>query len=207
MGYVIGLILGIAVFIFQNFKPTSILFRVSFFVLSVVFFWSISFADVGFWNVFLIPFGESLLCFISAMIFPYSSSSARIEYMHVNGRDYYSELDKHERIGNLEVGAFKQTYERIIKGILLDIATTKDEFRRLKFMIYSNNFYPISLHTKSEVIAHLSNAIEYTSLTSNFGEQIKRKANKNFDLLFNAFVSLMSIHEEATKAIEKLRKE
>ena len=73
-------------------------------------------------------------------------------------------------------------------------------------LIYSKNFYPISTHTKEEILQHINNCIEKTANSSRQGNTIKINADNNIEHLFNAYVSVMSIHEEATRNIEELKK-
>lgn len=196
--YIIGLVLGIVVFILQNLKPTSFWFRILFLILTVAFLWGISYAHLGFWNIFLMPIGVSFLCLISAFCFPYSSSDARKEYMAVNGRNYFVELKNEDCIGRIDAPGLKQTYDRIIVGILTKIVSTQDDFQKLGYLLYSKNFYPISTHTKEEVMQHILSSITEVAGTSVYGKKIQRRADDNIELLFNAYVSVMSIHEEAT---------
>ena len=207
IGYIIGLILGVVIFVLQNLKPTSSWFRISFLVMTIAFLWCISYAHLGYWNIFIIPIGVFVLCFISALCFPYGSSSAHTEYMTVNGRNYFAELCDNDKIGRIDAPGFKQTYDRIIGGVLTQIVCTQDDFQKLGNKLYSKNFYPISIHTKAEVMKHLNSAIEEVALASKYGKSIQMKAEKNLELLFNAYISVMSIHEEATRRIEELRKE
>ena len=207
IGYIIGVILGVIVFLLQNMKPTSFKFRVLYLILTVSFIWSMHYVDAGFWHFLIIPFGETVLCLISAICFPYSSTSARSEYISANGRDYYSELEDSEKIGRIDASGFKQTYDRIISGILSDLATNEYDFQILARKIYSKNFYPISSHTKAEVLSHLNRAIEEVSSSSKYGKKIRDRATNQIGLLFNSYVSAMAIYEEATRRIEKLEKE
>lgn len=206
-GYIIGLVLGLVIFVLQNLKPTSLWFRVSFLILTIAFLWGISYAHMGYWNILIIPVGVLALCFIAALCFPYGSSSARNEYKTVNGRNYYAELHDEDKIGRIDAPGFKQTYDRIIGGILTQIVSTQDDFQKLGNKLYSKNFYPISTHTKAEVLHHIKSSISEVSSTSMAGKTIQGRARNNLELLFNAYVSVMSIHEEATKLIEELRKE
>ena len=206
-GYIIGLVLGIIVFLLQNFKPTSLWFRVSFLILSIVFLWGISYAHLGYWNILIIPLGELVLCFIAALCFPFSSSTAIMEYMTTNGRNYFVELNDGDRIGRINAPGFKQTYDRIIAGLLTKIVSNQDDFQKLGNLLYSKNFYPISSHTKAEVMQHIVSAITEVAETSTDGRNIQISARDNIEHLFNAYVSVMSIHEEATRQIDELSKE
>ena len=206
-GYIIGIVLGVVIFLLQNLKPTSSWFRISSFVMTITFLWCISYAHLGYWNIFIIPVGVSVLCFISALCFPYGISSAYNEYMTVNGRNYFAELCDDDKIGRTDAPGFKQTYDRIIGGVLTQIVCTQEDFQKLGNKLYRKNFYPISIHSKAEVRTHLYSAIEEVALASKHGKSIQMKAEKNFELLFNAYISVMSIHEEATRRIEELRKE
>lgn len=204
IGYIIGLLLGVVVLVLQNLKPTSVGFRVMSLILSVVLIWGIYYAHLNYWNLPVIPIGIIVACFISAFCFPYRGISAYEEYMHTNGRNYYAELKDNDAIGEVECYGFKQTYDRIMGGIITDIVTTQDEFQKLGDLLYSKNFYPISTHTKHEVMQHITSAIEKVSIASKHEDSIRRKANDNIELLFNTYVSVMSIHEEATKRLEEI---
>jgi len=70
IGYIVGLLLGIIVFLWQNFKPTSVGFRIMFLIVSIAFMWGIYYAHLGGWNVMVIPLGILILCFLSAFCFP-----------------------------------------------------------------------------------------------------------------------------------------
>lgn len=201
-GYIIGLILGLVIFILQNLKPTSLWFRISFLILTFAFLWGISYAHMGYWNILIIPIGVSILCFIATFCFPYGLTSAKNEYMAVNGRNYYTELHDEDKIGRIDAPGFKQTYDRIIGGVLTQIVSTQDDFQKLGNLLYSKNFYPISTHTKAEVLHHINLAITTVVSTSIEGENIKSRARKNIELLFNTYVSVMSLHEEATRQIK-----
>lgn len=69
-GYIIGLILGIIVIIWQNLKPTSAGFRYMFLIVSAALMWGIYYAHLGLWNILVIPVALLMLCFISAFCFP-----------------------------------------------------------------------------------------------------------------------------------------
>lgn len=197
-GYIIGLVLGIIVFVMQNLKPTSIGFRVSFFVLTFTFMWAISRAQLGFWNILIIPLGTTVLCFISAFMFPYGRSSAKKEYEALNGRDYYAELRGDQTIGRIDVPGFKQTYDRIMGGFVWDIVHSEHEYQTLMGLLYSKNFFPISEHTKDDVLSHIIQAISKVSPSA-----LKEGVIKS---IFNTYVSIMSIHEEATLERERIEK-
>lgn len=201
-GYIIGLLIGVLIFLAQNLKPASVWFRISFLLFTAVFLWGISYIHAGYWNILIIPIGVIVLCFIAAMSFPYSAVSAQSEYMAVNGRNYYAELKDEDKIGKINAPGFKQTYDRIISGILSNIVNGQDELQRFGNLLYSKNFYPISTHTKKEIMQHINSVIDEASHMSKYGKSIDRKAKSSIEILFNAYVSVMSIHEEATNAIE-----
>ncbi|MBQ3324242.1 MAG: hypothetical protein IJG81_05305 [Muribaculaceae bacterium] len=56
-GYIIGLVIGLLIFLLQNFKPTSNSFRVLSLILTIAFIWGISYANLSYWNIAVIPFG------------------------------------------------------------------------------------------------------------------------------------------------------
>jgi len=203
-GYIIGVVIGIIIFLLQNLKPTSIGFRILFLLLSIAFIWGIFYAHLGYWNILIIPIGEIALCFISAVCFPYGGKAATIEYEAINGENYYANLRDDDKIGNIQPPGFKQTYDRIMEGIIFKIVSTQNEFQYFRNLIYSKNFYPISIHTKAEVVQHLHSCIEKAANSSINGNTIRTKANERIELLFNTFVSLMSIHEEATRNLEEI---
>ena len=205
VGYIIGIVLGVIFFLLQNLKPTSIGFRIAFLILSIAFIWGISYAQLGYWNILIIPLGIMVLCFLAALCFPYGGNSAKNEYMYINGQNYYKELQNGDLIGRIEVPGFKQTYDRILGGILFQIASSEDDFQSLRKALYSKNFYPISTHTKDEIVQHILWAIEEVANSSTDGNSIRSKAEDNIESLFNAFVSVMSIHEEATRNLEQLK--
>ena len=60
-GYIIGVILGVIVFLLQNFKPTSFGFRIMFLLTSIALFVGMYFTNLGYWNIFIIPIGEIIL--------------------------------------------------------------------------------------------------------------------------------------------------
>ena len=204
-GYIIGLLLGIIVFLWQNFKPTSVGFRYMYIIVSVAFMWGIYYAHLGWWNVLIIPIGMLVLCFISAFCFPYMINSARTEYSYVNGHNYYIELKDTDYIGKIDCPGFKQTYDRIMGGIIVDTVMTQDDSERLWNLLYSKNFYPISEHTKQEIMQHITSSIETVAVASKHRDVIRKNAQKNIELFFNTFVSVMSIHEEATRNLEEIR--
>lgn len=204
IGYIIGLGLGVLVFFIQYLKPTSLWFRISFPILTIAFFGSISYMQAGFWNILIIPIGVLVLCFLTALCFPYCATDARREYMIINGKNYYAELQNGDKIGRINAPGLKQTYDRIIAGVLTQITSTPNDFKMFSNLLYSNNFYPLSNHTKDDVIQHIESVITIVSDLSNNDKTIQMKSEKNFDLLFNSFVSVMSIHEEATRRITNI---
>ncbi len=204
VGYIIGVVLGVIIFLLQNFKPTSIGFRIAFLILTIAFIWGISYAQLGYWNILVIPVGVFVLCFLAAFCFPYGGNSAKQEYMAINGQNYYKELQNGDQIGRIDVPGFKQTYDRILSGIIFQIATSEKDFQSLGEALYSKNFYPISIHTKDEIIQHIRWAIEKVANSSTDGNSIRSKAEDKIESIFNAYVSVMSIHEEATRNLEQL---
>ena len=198
-GYIIGLVLGIIVFLLQNFKPTSNGFRILFLALTIAFFVVIEKAHLGYWNLLVIPIGIMVLCFVAAFIFPYHGPSAKNEYDSLNGRNYYDEIRDGDRIGRLKVPGFKQTYDRIMEGLLWDLVSSQSDLQRLMRSLYSKNFYPISEHTKNEIIQHIT-----SSLNSVLPPSVITALGKDqFKRIFNTYVAVMSIHEDATRAIEE----
>ena len=206
IGYIIGVVLGVIIFLFENLKPTSIGFRVMYLLTSIGFLLGIFFAHLGYKNLFIIPLGELVLCFISAFCFPYDGKSALTEYKVTNGENYYANLHDKDKIGRIEVPGFKQTYDRIMGGIITQLVTNPDELQKMGNLIYSKNFYPISIHTKEEVLQHLNTCIDEVAKSSKYGKTIRIEANKNIAIIFNTYVSVMSIHEEATREIEEIMK-
>ncbi len=200
-GYIIGLVIGLLIFLLQNFKPTSNSFRVLSLILTIAFIWGISYANLSYWNIAVIPFGVIFLCFISAFIFPYGANAAKTEYETINGENYFVELNDNDKIGRINPPMFKQTYDRIMAGILSQIVSSQSEFKELGNLLYSKNFYPISSRTKAEVMHHIRQSIETTASSSNHGNLIRIKAEQNIEQIFNVYVSVMSIHEEATREI------
>lgn len=204
-GYFIGLVIGVVIFLLQNFKPTSNSFRVLFLILTIAFIWGISYANLSYWNIAVIPLGVIILCFISAFIFPYGANAAKTEYETINGQNYFAELNDNDIIGRINPPMFKQTYDRIMSGILSHIVSSQSEFKELGYLLYSKNFYPISCHTKAEVMHHIRQSIETIANSSRHGNSIRIKAEKNIEHIFNTFVSVMSIHEEATREINEIK--
>lgn len=150
----------------QNFKLTSFSFRVLFLILTVAFMWGISYANLNYWNIVIIPIGVTVLCFISAFIFPYGAKSAITEYETLKGRNYFAELKDNDKIGKIEPPMFKQTYDRILAGILTQIVSSQSELQELGNLLYSEKFYPISSHTKIEVLQHIRQSIEIVARSS-----------------------------------------
>ena len=207
IGYIIGAVLGMIVFLWQNLKPTSLGFRIMFLLVTIPFIWGIFYAHIGYWNILAIPIGELVLCFISAFCFPYNGKSATMEYGVVNGENYYAKLHNNDEIGRINPHGFKQTYDRIIGGIIYEIVNNQKDLQEFGNLLYSKNFYPISIHTKQEVLQHINACIEKMAITSRYGNSIRAKANDRIEQLFNTYVSVMSIHEEATRRIEEIEKE
>lgn len=201
-GYIIGLVLGILVFLFQNLKPTSIAFRVLFLILTIAFLWGISCVKLSYWNIAIIPIGVLVLCFISAFIFPYGAYAAQNEYEAINGCNYFAELKDNDKIGRINPPMFKQSYDRIMAGILSQVVSSQSELQELGNLLYSKNFYPISAHTKTEVLQHIRQSIETAASSSRHGNSIRMKAEKNIEQIFNTYVSVMAIHEEATREMD-----
>lgn len=204
-GYIIGAVLGIVVFLFQNLKPTSTGFRIMFLLVSIAFLWGIYYAHLGGWNVLVVPIGETVLCFISAFCFPYNNKSSLMEYESINGENYYANLHNEDKIGVIQPQGFKQTYDRIMSGILFEIVNNQKDLQEFGNLLYSKNFYPISIHTKGEVMQHIKNCIERIANSSKNGITIRYKAEERIEQIFNTYVSVMAIHEEATKNIEALK--
>lgn len=196
VGFIIGLIIGIIIFILQNFKPTSGGFRICFLLFTVAFLWGMSKVNLGYWNILLLPTGMMILCFITAVLFPYRGISAKQEYDAVNGRDYYNEIQDGETIGIINAPGFKQTYDRIISGLIFEMVRNQDQYQKIISLLYSKNFYPISEHTKGEILEHIATSLKPSTFPLR-EEDIKQ--------VFNAYVSVMSIHDEATRAIQKAK--
>ena len=67
-----------------------------------------------------------------------------------------------------------------------------DELRRFE----KNN-------TKNDIIHHINSVIAEVTNSSKYGTSIRIRALNNIELLFNAYVSVMSIHEEATRRFKE----
>lgn len=197
-GYIIGVILGVITFLYLNLRPTSMGFRVSFFCFSIIYLLVIGLARLGYWNILVIPAGEVILCYFSLFFFPYGPYSASTEYKNVNGVDYYSALSANDKIGAITAPGFKQTYDRIIAGYLYGLTVSQDEYELCASLLYSKNFYPISEHTKEEIENHVAAVVDMATRH----RKAAKRVNEN---LFNAYVCVMAIHEEATKELEKLQ--
>ena len=206
IGYIIGIVLGVIVFILQNFKPTSFGFRIMFLLVTIAFIWGIFYAHLGYWNILVVPLGVLVLCFISAFCFPYNGNSASMEYRAVNGANYYEWLQDQDQIGKISPRGFKQTYDRIMSGILFEIVNNQKDMQEFGSLLYSKNFYPVSIHTKKEILNHINTCIEQMANSSKQGDTIRAKANERIEQLFNTYVSVMAIHEEATRNIEEIEK-
>ena len=204
-GYIIGIVLGVLFFLSQYFKPTSKGFKSMYLIASIAFIWGFYYANLGYWNIVVIPVGEFILCFISACCFPYNGKSSLAEYEAVNGENYFARLQNEDRIGKIQPHGFKQTYDRIISGILSEIVNNPKELQEFGNLLYSKNFYPISAHTKEDILQHINACIEKVANSSNNGSKLRVKANLKVEQIFNAYVSVMSIHEEATKNIEQIK--
>lgn len=210
IGYIIGLVLGVVIFLLQNLKLTTVGFRLMFLITSIAFIWGIFYAHLGYWNVLLIPIGEVFLCFISAVCFPlysaYGPVDPLMEYETINGDNYFAQLNDKDKIGRIDAPGLKQTYDKIMGGIISQIVSNQKDLQYFGNLLYSKNFYPISIHTKEEVLQHINACIDKVANSSTNGDSIKIKANKKIEQLFNTYVSVMSIHEEATKNIEEITK-
>ena len=204
-GYIIGIVLGVLLFLSQYFKPTSKGFKSMYLITSIAFIWGFYYANLGYWHIVVIPVGEFILCFISACCFPYNGKSSLAEYEAVNGENYFARLQNEDRIGKIQPHGFKQTYDRIISGILSEIVNNPKELQEFGNLLYSKNFYPISTHTKEDILQHINACIEKIANTSKNGSTLRVKANLKVEQIFNAYVSVMSIHEEATKNIEQIK--
>lgn len=126
------------------------------------------------------------------------------EYAAVNGNNYYDVFRDDDTIGRIDPPGFKQTYDRIIVGILTNITSNQADLHNFGNMLYSNNFYPISQHTKKEILQHINSVVAHVASISNDCNNIRLKAKPYIEPLFNAFISVMAIHEEATRRIEEI---
>lgn len=191
----------------RRFSHPAVFFLVAFFCLSFMFhiFYTTNISSSA---SSLIVVGVFFLSFFTYGYYsPRESSAAQNEYLAVNGRNYYLELHDEDMIGRIDAPGFKQTYDRIIAGVLTQIVRTKNDFQRFGSLLYSKNFYPLSNHTKNDVMQHINSVIAEVSRTSKDGNNIREKATSNLELLFNTYVSVMSIHEEATREIEEIETE
>lgn len=206
IGYIISVALGVIIFLLQNFKPTSSGFRIMYFLVTIAFMWGIFYANLGYWNILVLPLGEMVLCFVAAFCFPYNGKTASMEYESFGGDNHYVLLKDNDKIGRINPCGFKQTYDRIMSGILFEIVNNQNDLQELGSLLYSKNFYPISIHTKEEILQHINTCIEQMAKSSKYGGTIRAKANERIEQLFNTYVSVMAIHEEATRNIEEIKR-
>lgn len=206
VSHIIGSVIGVLILLMQIAKPVSNKFRLLSIILAVISIYYTSTLDIHIWNSILTPFLVLVSCFISAIVFPYTASNSYNDYNSINGEDYYDNLSMNDKIGMVNVPGIKQTYIRILDGIITSSCNTIKEYKTFKSCIMSKNLYPISEQTKAKVISHINESIKSACLNSNNYTNLYSKLKNKEQEIFNVYVSIMRIHEDATNTLKDIER-
>ncbi|WP_346863935.1 hypothetical protein [uncultured Draconibacterium sp.] len=201
---IISLVLSVLILLVKQ-RGRSIKFRIlSFLICAIICTTLILLTDLGWWNVVVLPVCTFIGIFVSLIISPltvkeaYSGKSFKVN-------DYYNELPNGEQIGTINYYyGFKQGYERLLNKILYAFTSSNVDAQRIMQNLYSNIYYPSSKISKETLVNHIHTSLDDVINGSNYLIQMKINNPNIYEYVFNLFICILQINEEATDNVKKL---
>lgn len=202
---IIGSVISILILLVKQ-RGRNIKFRVlSFLICFISCFTLLILTNLEWWNVIVLPACTFVGIFISLIISPLSVKEA-FHSIPYKINDYYSELPNGEQIGTINYYyGFKQGYERFLKKILYAFTSSNEDTDRIMQNLYSNIYYPSSKILKETLVSHIHKSLDKVINESNYLTQMKINNPNIYAHVFNLFICILQINEEATDNIKKLK--
>lgn len=203
---IIGLFLSILLLIIKQ-SGRNVKFRVlSFSICFLICLTILLSTDLGWWNVIVLPICTLMGIFISLYFYPLTIKEA-FDSREVIIHDYYNELAAGEQLRNIKTYGFKQGYERLLSKVLYGFTSSNSDTEKIKFNLYSNIYYPSSEVLKETLENHVHESLDNVINQRPYLRHIRRNNPDIYDYVFNIFVCILQINEEATDNIKRLEKE
>lgn len=188
----------------RSFKYKILLYSICIILCSIILITT----KLGWWNIILLPLCTSMGIFISLLILPFTVKEAvEVTKREAKCLDIYSKLKDDDIIGKTEVFGIKQEYERDIQKLLYAITRSKKLTTQILVNLYTKIYYPISTITKKELKNHIIESINKVLIGNNIFENFEKESGDIYKEIFNIYLSILQIHEEATDNIKRLKKE
>ena len=206
VGIFIGLFLSI-IFLIAKQSGRNIKFRVlSFSISFLICLIFLLLTDLGWWNIIVLPILTLISVFVSLYIHPLTLKEA-FDSKEVIIHDYYNELASEEQLCNIKTYGFKQGYERLLMKILYAFTSSNSDVEKIMSNLYSHIYYPISELRKETLESHVYKSLENVINESNYLRHAEIRGEAVYGHVFNIFLCILQINEEATDDIKRLKKE
>jgi hypothetical protein len=162
--------------------------------------------DWGWWYVILLPACTFIGVFLSLIISPLTLKEAfNSRAFEIN--DYYNKLSEGEQIGIIKTYyGFKQGYERLLKRNLYAFTSSNNDTIKIMQNLYSNIYYPLSKTSKETLVIHVHKSLDKAIDESVYLTLMKRDNPNIYEFVFNIFICILQINEEATDNIKRIKK-
>lgn len=203
---IIGLVLSIFILLVKQ-NGRNIRFKVlSFLICLFICLTLLLLTDLGWWNIILLPVCTFIGVFLSLFISPLTVKEA-FDSRAFEINDYYNKLYEREQIGTIKTYyGFKQGYERLLKKILYAFTSSNSDTQKIIQNLYSNIYYPSSKILKETLVNHVHKSLDTVIGESFYLMQMKRDNPNIYAYVFNIFICILQINEEATDNIKRLEK-
>ncbi len=162
--------------------------------------------DLGWWYIIVLPVFTFIGVFLSLIISPFTLDEA-FESREVVIHDYYNELPDEEQIGFIKTYGFKQGYERLLNKVLYAFTSSNTDAEKIMHNLYSNIYYPSSKILKVTLVNHVHESLDKVIDGTVYLTKIRETTPNIYAYVFNIFICILQINEEATDNIKRLEME
>jgi hypothetical protein len=206
MAIIIGIILSILLLVIKQ-SGRVLKFKIlSFSICAILCLIILITTNLGWWYTIILPLITFVGIFLSLFILPFTVEES-IENSVVQITDIYSMLADNDQIGKIQNIGFKQVYERQLGKLLYAFTSSVDDSNKILKNLYSEIYYPSSKITKEKISNHIHNSLDSVINGNKYLEQSLLKSANIYKQVFNIFVCILQINEEATDNLNRINKE
>lgn len=206
MAIVIGIILSVLLLVIKQ-SGRVLRFKIlSFSISAILCLILLITTNFGWWYTVLLPLITFVGVFLSLFISPLTIEES-INKSEMQIIDNYSRLADSDQIGKIQTIGFKQGYERQLGKLLYSFTSSNDDSNKILKNLYSEIYYPSSTITKEKLANHIHISIDQVVNGNKYLEQSLHKSVNIYKHVFNIFVCILQINEEATDNIKRDREE